>query len=67
MKITVDGELVYLGKCEVGVYVDMKEPEVLIGSTEMLKDGILVDYNDDGELLGVEILMPAVEVESGPS
>jgi len=63
MKITVDGSVVYLGQCEAGVYVRLGHEEqgarpVEVASTEMLKHGVLLDYDERGHVIGVEINAP---------
>jgi len=63
MKITVDGSVVYLGKCETGVYVYVGEQSqgdspIPVDETESILNGVLVDYAESGEVIGVEILVP---------
>jgi len=77
MKITVDGSVVYLGPCETGVYVRMGresqgDSPIPVLSTESLGDtvalrlaGLLVDYSDEGDIIGVEILAP-LQTEKRP-
>lgn len=56
MRIEIDGKLVYNGECKDGMYVRLVDDARIARTAETQNRGVLLDYDEYGRLVGVEIL-----------